>query len=270
MPRPMPLLAAALSLTWVLSAGSAVAQHLDVTVFGGAAFPVFDGRLAVRATGVPPLPGYDVTASGVPELRLDGGGAFGTAVALDFGLLGIEGRWDGTYAGFDAMGARYDVRSSGAASPSLAGSVTLGNGRFDLDRLNLLSINLRVRTPGLVGFTASGGLSYLPDIRITGSVPVSAEILGLPVLPALQPRVGLVATPGQSAHRWGVNGGAGIRVGGRLSVVAEARVFYFGKYDLHFVMDDALPLVSDFVSGIGVVDFHPIVVNAQAGVSFRF
>jgi hypothetical protein len=246
------------------------AQHLDVTVFVGAAFPVFDGRLVVRATGVPRITGYDVTASGTPELRLDGGGVFGTAVAVDFGVLGIEGRWDGTRVGFDATGARYDVRPSGAASPNLAGSVSIGDGRFDLERLDLISFNLRVRTSGVVGFIASGGLSYLPDIRIDGSVPVAAELLGLPVLPALQPRLSLVATPEQSAHRWGVNGGAGIRVGGRLSAIAEARLFYFGSYDLRFVMDDPLPLVNDLVAGIGQIHFHPIIVNAQAGLSFRF
>lgn len=264
-------LVAALSLaSLVVSPTFASGQHLDLTVFAGGAFPILDGRLVIRASGVPGVPGYDVTASGTPELQLDGGAVFGTAVALDFGPLGIEGRWDATGVGFDARGARYSVTPAAASSPQLAGSVTLGDGRFDLRRLHLISINLRVRTPGPVGLLASGGLSYLPDIQITGSVPVAAEVLGLPVLPSLQPRLTLVATPEQSAHRWGVNAGAGIRVGGRVSLIAETRIFYFKSYDLRFAMNDALPLVSELVNGIRTIRFNPIILNAQAGLSFRF
>jgi glycerol uptake facilitator-like aquaporin len=195
---------------------------------------------------------------------------FGTAVAFEVGILGIEGRWDATHVGFDAAGARYDFRPTGPSSPALAGSLAIGDGRFDLRRLDLVSVNLRVRTPGFVGFIASGGLSYLPDIQIEGSLPIDAQLLGLPVLPSLQPRLALVATPEQAAHRWGVNGGAGIRVGGRLSFIAEARLFYFGSYDLHFVMDDPFPLVNDLVAGIGTIRFNPIILNAQAGLTFRF
>lgn len=268
--RPRRFIGLVFAASLLAAPSRAGAQHVDLTVFVGGAFPIFDGRLVIRASGLPRLPGYEVSASATPELTLDGGAVFGTAVAVDFGVLGIEGRWDATNVGFDATGARYDVRPAGAASPQLAGSVTLGDGRFDLHRLDLVSINLRVRTPGFVSFIASGGLSYLPDIRIDGSVPVAAEIFGLPVLPALQPRLTLVATPEQAGHRWGFNAGAGLRVGGRVSFIAETRLFYFKLYDLHFVMEDALPLVNDLVNGIGTIRFNPIILNAQAGVAFRF
>jgi hypothetical protein len=250
--------------------GPAAAQHLDVTGFVGGAFPIFDGRLVLRATGVPSIPGFDITATRTPELRIDGGAVFGAAVALEFGVLALEGRWDATEVGFDATGARYDVRSTGPPFPALSGSVAIGDGRLEIQRLDLVSINLRVRTPGFVGFIASGGLSYLPDIHVTGSVPIEAQILGSPVLPSLRPRLALVATPDQSSHRWGVNGGAGFRVGGRLAFVAEVRVFYFQSYELRFVMEDALPLVDEVVAGIGTVTFDPVILNAQAGLTFRF
>lgn len=261
-----------LALSCVLFAGPApvAAQHLDVTVFAGAAYPIFDGRLVLRAPGVPSIPGFEVTANRTPELRTDGGPVVGGAVALEFGLVAIEARLDTTRVGFDAAGARYDFRSVGPAFPSLTGSVAIGDGRFDLRRLDLVSFNLRLRTPGFVGFLASGGLSYLPDIRVTGSVPIDVEIVGLPVLPSLQPRLTLVATPDQSAHRWGVNAGAGLRLGGRLSFVAEARLFYFRSYDLRFATGDAFPLVSDLIASIAPIQFNPIFLNAQAGLSFRF
>ena len=57
----------------------------------------------------------------------------------------------------------------------------------------------------------------------------------------------------------------GLRVGGRVSFIAETRLFYFRSYDLHFVMEDALPLVNDLVAGIGTIRFNPIILNAQAG-----
>jgi hypothetical protein len=246
------------------------AQHLDVTVFAGSAFPVLDGRLVLRAPSVPSLPGVDVTASRTPELRTDGGPVFGGAVAVELGVLGIEGRLDATRVGFDAVGARYDLRSTGPPVPPLTGSVAIGDGRFDLRRLQLVSVNLRVRTPGFFGFMASGGVSYLPDIRITGSVPVDVQLVGLPVLPSLHPRLTLVATPDQSAHRWGVNGGAGIRVGGKLALIAEARIFYFRSYNLRFVMDDPLPFLNELVSSVDSIRFEPVILNGQVGLSYRF
>ena len=265
----MRCLVALASLTCALAAPViAAAQHLDVTVFAGGAFPVLDGRLVLRAPSAPHVAGFDINASRIPELRLDGGAVYGTAVAFEVGILGIEGRWDATHVGFDAAGARYDFRPTGPSS--LAGSLAIGDGRFDLRRMDLVSVNLRVRTPGVVGFIGSGGLSYLPDIRINGSLPIDAKLLGLPVLPSLQPRLALLATPEQAGHRWGVDGGAGIRVGGRLSFIAEARLFYFGSYDLHFVMDDPIPLVNDLVAGIGTIRFNPIILNAQAGLTFQF
>lgn len=252
------------------AAGPAAAQHVDVTVFLGRAFPILDGRLVLRAPSVPSLPGVEVTASQTPELRTDGGPVFGGAVTLEFGVLGVEGRLDATRVGFDVTGARYDLRAIAPPYTGLTGTVTIGDGRFDLRRLGLVSLNLRLRTPGYVGLVASGGLSYLPDIQVNGSVPVNVQLAGLPVLPALQPQLTVVATPDQSAHRWGLNAGAGIRVGGRVSFIAEARVFYFRSYKLQFAMNDPLPFLNELVASIDAIRFEPVFVNAQAGLAFRF
>jgi hypothetical protein len=262
--------AATAMLSLLALPAAAAAQHLDVTVFAGRAFPVLDGRLVLRAPSVPSLPGVEVTATRTPELRADGGPVFGGAVALEFGIVALEGRLDATRVGFDVTGARYDLRSLGEPFPGLTGSVTIGDGRFDLRRHNLASINLRLRTPGYVGLIASGGLSYLPDIQVTGTVPVTVELGGAPALPSLQPRLSVAAAPDQSAHRWGVNAGAGIRVGGRVSLVAEARVFYFRDYTLHFVMDDAVPFLGELVGSVNAIRFEPVILNAQAGLTFRF
>lgn len=265
-----PTVLAWLACALLAPAAPAAAQHADLTVFLGRAFPVLDGRLVLRAPSVPSLPGVDVTASRTPELRTDGGLVFGAALALELGLIAVEGRYDGTDVGFDVRGAHYDLRTAAGPFEGLTGSLAIGDGRLDVRRLNVLSLNVRFRTPGAVGLAASGGLSYLPDIRVGGSVPLDLQLAGLPVLPALQPRLRLVATPDQSAHRWGLNAGAGVRVGGRVALVAEARIFYFRSYELQFDLDDPVPFLDELLAGLDIIRFEPVILNAQAGLAFRF
>jgi len=262
--------AALASAALLLLVGPAPARaQVEITGFVGRAFPVWDERLVLRAPSAPSLPGVQITASGTPELRTDGGPVFGGAIAFHFGPIGIEGRLDATEIGFDAIGARYDLVATEPPFQGLSGSVTAGNGRFDVDRLNLVSLNLRLRTPGPVGIVVSGGLSYLPDVTIDGSVPVTVTVEGVNI-GDLAPRLRLVAVPGQSGHRWGVNGGAGLRVGGRLSLIAEARVFYFRSYELGFSVEDAQPFVNELLESIDAIRFDPVIVNAQVGLSVRF
>jgi len=251
-------------------AGSAAGQHVDATIFGGAAFPILDGELVVRAPAIPSLPGLEVTARGTPELKADGGSVFGAAIAFEVGVLAVEGRLDATSLGFDVNGARYDLRATNPSFQGLTGSVTIADGRFDVSRLNLLSLNLRVRTPGAIGLVASGGLSYLPDIDLAGSVPLEVRLNGLTVLPAADPRLRLTARSGESNHRWGVNAGAGLRLGGRIALMAEARVFYFRDYQLQFALEDGLLYLDELIASIESVSFEPVFVNAQAGIAFRF
>ncbi len=254
----------------VLSASTAWAQQADLTLFLGRAFPIYDERLTLHPS-VPSLPGATVTVVGNPEIRTDGGLVFGAALGVEFGVFGIEGRLDATDVGFDVVGARYNVRATNPPFQGLTGSVTVGDGDLDADRLYLLSINARIRTPGSVSFVASGGLSYLPDLTFTGSVPISAELAGFPVPPGLTPRLRLHAAPGESDHRFGVNGGAGLRVGGsRVAVMAEVRVFYFQEFELRFAVEDAPGPATSLLENIDPIRFDPIIVNAQAGLVIRF
>jgi hypothetical protein len=248
----------------------ALAQGGDLTVFVGAAYPVFDERLTLRPS-VPSIPGGQVTVSGDPSISAAGGLVFGGALAFELGVLGIEGRLDSTALGFDLTGARYDVRATSGPLQGLTGSVTVDDGRFDADRLQLLSLNARLRTPGPIGIFVSGGFSYLPDVTITGAVPLSAQVGGVPILTDLQPRLRLQAAPGESDHRYGVNGGAGLRIGGsRVAVMGEVRVFYFREYELRFSVEDAPDIVEDLLEGLDPIRFEPVIVNAQAGLVFRF
>jgi hypothetical protein len=251
------------------AAGNTSAQGLDLTVFAGRAFPIYDERLTLRP-GAPAIPGVDVTVVGAPELRADGGPVFGAALAFELGIFGIEGRLDATDVGLDFTGARYDLRGTEPPFQGLMAALIASAGRFDADRIHLLSLNLRARTPGPIGVIASGGVSYLPDIRVTGSVPLTVQAPALPVLPALDADLTLRATPGQTEHRFGVNGGIGLRAGGRIGLVAEARGFYFREYELRFGTDDGPALIDDLLADVPPVRFRPVFVNAQVGLVIRF
>lgn len=258
-------------LLFLLSVPSrAFAQGGDVTIFVGAAYPAYDERLVLRPT-IPSLPGANVSVTGAPEIRADGGLVVGGALAFELGVVGIEGRIDAADVAFDVTGARYNVSVAGGALNGISGSVTLGDGRLDAERLRLVSVNARLRTPGPIGLVASGGLSYLPSIEIGGTVPVSAEIAGLPILRALEPQLRLTAAPGESRHRLGLNGGAGLRVGGRrVALMVEVRAFYFREYELRFDVDGASSIVTDLLQDLDPIRFDPLIVNAQAGLVFKF
>lgn len=246
------------------------ARQIDVTVFAGRAYPIYDDRLTIRPS-TPSLPGVDVAVSGDPVIRADGGLVLGGALAFELGILGLEARIDGTEVGFDLSGARYDLRATQAPFAGLTGSVTIGDGRFDARRFYLLSGNVRLRTPGPVSLVASGGLSLLPDVTITGSVPVTVRIAGLPSLPGAAPQLRLRAAPGEAGHRLGANGGAGLRLGGnRVALMAEVRGFLFRDYDLRFDVQGAPEFAATLLENADAIRFRPVIVNAQAGLVFRF
>jgi hypothetical protein len=67
-----------------------------------------------------------------------------------------------------------------------------------------------------------------------------------------------------------VNGGAGLRIGGRVALVGEVRAFYFREYDLRFELENGPEFIDELLSALAPVRFNPIFVNAQAGVTFRF
>ena len=245
------------------------AQGGDLTLFVGTAFPVDREEFTLRPS-TPSFPGADVTVAGDPALRATGGLVLGGALAFEVGVIGIEGRLDSTNIGFDVDGARYDLRGTSAPFQGLTGAITVADGHLDADRFNILSANIRLRTPGPVGLVASGGLSILPDVTINGSVPISAQIAGV-TLPGVQPRLRLEVAPGESKHRFGLNAGGGVRIGGRrLAVVGEVRVFYFQDYELTFGMENAPSIVSDLIREIPAITFDPVIVNAQAGLVVKF
>jgi hypothetical protein len=244
------------------------AQGFDFTFFVGRAFPIYDERLTLRPPA-PSVPGVDITVEGTPLIEADGGPVVGGALAFEWGVLGIEGRLDGTDVAFDLTGASYNLRGTQPPFEGVTARITISDGTFEADRIWIVSGNVRIRTPGPIALVASGGLSYLTDITVTGSIPLRVEVSGVP-LPDLNPRLTLRAAPSQSEGRWGVNGGVGLRLGGRVALMGEVRVFYFQDYDLRFGALNSGEILDEVLSGLAPIRFDPVFVNAQAGVTFRF
>jgi hypothetical protein len=242
-------------------------QGVDFTLWLGRAYPVIDELLTLRPSP-PVLPGLDITESGRLEIRAAGGLVLGAALGVEVGILGIEARVDATDVGLNLRGTRYDLRAQ-APFDELTGRVVLGDGRFDVERLYLVSVNGRVRTPGAVSLGASGGLSYLPDIVITGSAPVAVEGPAFPDA-GIQPRLRLRTAPGEPRHRFGVNGGVGLRAGRRVSLAGEVRVFYFREHRLRFDAEGVPWPASELLERADLIGFEPVFVNGQVGLAFRF
>jgi hypothetical protein len=261
----VPLLAIFYLLAGALPAA---AQGIDIAVFGGLAYPVYDERLTLRP-GVPEISGVEITSAVSPVLTADGGPVFAGTMAFEFGIFGIEGRLDSIEAAIDFSGARYDLRGTAFPFQGVTATITAAPGRFEADRVSVLSVNGRLRTPGPVGLQVSGGLSYLPDLTVTGSVPLEVDAPQLPPL-GFDAGLRLRATPGQSEHRWGVNGGAGLRIGGRVALIGEVRAFYFRDYELRFGTTSGPDLLDDLLAEADAVRFEPVFFNAQVGLSFRF
>lgn len=208
---------------------------------------------------------------GSPLIKADGGPVLGGAFAFEFGILGVEGRLDATEVGLEFTGARYDLRGTQSPLDGLTASVTVFEGRFETDRIGLLSINARIRTPGPVAIVVSGGLSYLsPGVQRGWIHSAAPRGTGHSVASRHRPKAEARLTGRHaSEHRWGVNGGAGLRIGGRVALTGEVRVFYFRDYELRFEADNG-QILDELLSRLALVRFDRVFVNAQAGVTFRF
>jgi hypothetical protein len=270
-----------------LFATNAQAGGFEGSVLVGKAFPFYSQQFTYDP-GPLSIPGVGVEQSGMFSLDAHGALTLSASAAWQFqGPVGIEARLDTADVTVDTTGATYRVSVHlPAPLPPLSTQVDLGHGRVDLDRLQPLSLNLRLRTNGAVGAALSGGISWLPSFRFTVSQPVG---LGIPSLGGNVGRVVDVTTvgitaeaapQGQGQSRFGANVGATLRIGvaPRVTLVGDARYFWFGKETLHWgatVSNVPLPPLQDAVvgqiaRGLPPIEFNPQYFHAAAGVAFRF
>lgn len=260
------------------------AGEFELTGYVGGALPTYSQTFHYEPPSVFPLPGVTVRQEGVFTLDAKGGLAAGGGLAWYFAkVVGLEARVDTLGAEIAISGARFDVSAQlPPPLPPISGGVDLTGGSAEVERLRPLSLNLRLRTPGPVRFTLSGGISYLPEFGATATQPVGLGVAGIvggeirPITVAL--RADTVATESSNGGRLGVNGGVGVQIGlgAHLALAVEGRGFAFKERRLVWSAatspSSALEqrALEQVLAQLPSVEFSPVFFQVVGGLSLRF
>ena len=280
---------AASALLSGLSRGEAA--QLEVSAHVGQALPFFEQTVTYdpgsATISIPGLANINLTQRGAFKLDGKGGSTIGGAVTLYFVPgFGLEGRIDSAALEIRPGGATYHVDIDlPAPLPDVSRDATFIDGTVDVDRLQPISLNLKLRTPGRVAFTLSGGVSILPDVHID-----ARQRLGIGIttfnnsnatvsIGSVVFRATVRPEDDDAAKRIGGNIGAGLRLGlgGPLALHAEARYFHFPKHELEWkpeIEGPLSPLEGNLLSAlegrIDPLEFYPAFFQATVGVSLSF
>jgi opacity protein-like surface antigen len=291
----LPILAAAALLPLTASAATTV----DLALYLGGSFPGYSQTFTYDpgpVTLTVPIPGLVITQSGGFTFEGSGGLVLSGGVTVYFGgVVGIEGRYDTVRVHVNETAPSYGVSVTlpGVPQPVTA-SLDLGLGIVDVSTLKPWSLNLKLRTPGSgVRFFASGGISHLPSFDFTVSQRIGLGVTGVNLITrqatiasvgisgALTPVAGPDAgtSPGSGASKWGGNLGGGLQfsVSKNITVVAEARYFYFPsqKYEWTVKEDRLLSSIEQALLNATLgraqqVEFKPRFFQVTGGVTIGF
>jgi hypothetical protein len=282
--RLLPRLVLTLALS-LLSAGPLLAGDFEISGFVGLSAPTYSQTFSYQPPPPPTVSGIRIDQRGDFELKATGGTAFGGAVAFfPVPAVGIEARLDTADMNLETQNASYVV---GVSLPQPIGNVSteldLPNAEVDLERPRPVSLNVRVRVPGTVSVGLSGGLSYLPSlkVRVVQPLAITSSLLDLVGGRVDVGEVPVVATadPTVEGSRLGGNLGLGlaVEVGETVSLAVEARGFYFKEHRLTWSRADNQPLnaveeivVDEALRALPAVEFKPIFFNVTAGLTLRF
>jgi hypothetical protein len=279
---PRPALTLALLF---LGASPLLAGDFEISGFIGLSAPTYSQTFSYQPPPPPTVSGIRIDQRGDFELQATGGTAFGGAVVFfPIPAVGIEARLDTADMDLETRNASYSV---GVTLPQPIGNVStqldLPNAEVDLERPRPVSLNVRVRVPGTVSVGLSGGVSYLPSlkVRVVQPLAVTSSVLDLVGGRVDVGEVPVVATadPTVEGSRIGGNLGLGLafEVGETVAIAVEARGFYFKEHRLTWSRADNQPLnaveeivVDEALRALPVVEFEPIFFNVTAGLTLRF
>ena len=250
------------------------AGDLEISGWVGPSLPFYSQSFRYQPPAVPPLPGVGVEQVGEFRFDASGGVSFGAGVAWHFaGPIGVELRVDSGAIDVSQEGARFRVSVRPPAPlPPLSFDVAT-QGTITLGRLLPVSLNLRYRGGGRVGFVASAGVSYLPSLDFAVTQELGIGAIGgvggieLPTLP--------LEAGGQIDGFWGVNAGLGVRLrlSDAVSANVEGRGFFFGERELEWQID-RFPLSPELGEvlrqQLDPIRFTPGFFQATAGLSVQF
>jgi hypothetical protein len=277
----------ALALLLVVLAAPALAGagELELTGYAGYTFPFYSQTFEYDPGPVSvPIPGVSVEQAGSFELKASGAPAFAGGIAFYVtDGFGFEVRYDRADLTVEAQAASYTVRVGLPAplDPVLA-DLALANGTIDLQAVSPVSFNLKLRTPGHVRFTVSGGASRLGDLQLEAQQMVGLGVIAFN-LEQDNIQVGTIGVRALSVagttSTWGGNLGLGLQIpiGERAALVLEGRGFYFPKRTVEWepVLDRSLSAIEQALLArvqerLPPVEFEPWWVQATAGLAIRF
>jgi len=276
----------AATLLLALASRPLAAGELALSVMAGPAFPTYEQTFEYDPSSlIPAVPGVTIRQQGTFALDASGGLAAGVALAFfPTDAFGFEARFDSVGIDVDVTGAQFTASVAlPAPLPPFTTTLDLTEGQMEVDRVTPLSFGLKLRTPGSFRLTASGGVSYLPELHATARVAVGVGLPNLPGIPSsirvTSVEVAAGAEPGEGSSRWGWNAGLGFEValGRSASLLAEGRFFRFPEQTLTWQVTDAGPLapIEEALANLArerldPVEFSPTFFQATAGITLRF
>jgi len=277
--------AAALFLVVLAAPALAGAGELELTGYGGYTFPFYSQTFKYDPGPVTvPIPGVTVEQGGSFALEASGAPAFAGGVAYYLtGGFGLEVRYDRADLTVDTQASTYTVRV-GLPAPldPVVADLALGQGTVDLKAAAPFSLNLKLRTPGSVRLTVSGGASHLGDLEFETQHTIGLGVIAFDLVQhnvkvsTIGVRATGVAGTGSS---WGGNLGLGLQIplGEHAALVLEGRAFYFPKRKVTWepVIDRPLTVLEQALLArvqerLPTVEFEPWWVQATAGLAIRF
>jgi hypothetical protein len=267
------------------AAGPAGGGGLELGIHAGPAVPSYQQSFRYDPGPVSlPIAGVTLQQTGTFGIDAEGGVALGASVALTGAVLGLEARLDTADLSLTTQAGQYEVRADlPPPLPDATTSLTIGGGPADLERVRPLSLNLRLRTPGPVALSVSGGVSYLPSLRVNTTQTVGLGVTGIGgggrldvATLALRAEV----TPqDEDEGRLGVNLGAGLRVrlGPRVALTGEVRAFRFREQTLTWERADSralspleAALLAEVRARLPPVEFSPTFYQGTVGLALMF
>jgi hypothetical protein len=261
-----------LLLAALAAAVPAGAGQLELAGYGGYTFPFYNQTFEYDPGPVTvPITGVTVDEGGTFALEASGG--FALAVGAAFYVtdgFGFELRYDHADMTVETRSSTYSVKV-GLPSPldPVVADLTLTDGTADLKAAAPFSLNLKLRTPGRVKLTVSGGASHLGDLEFTTrqTIGLGVIVFNLAESHLDVSTIGIKATATAGQSSWGGNLGLGL----------EGRGFYFPKRTVEWepVVDRSLntlelALLARVQERLPTVEFKPWWVQATVGFAIRF
>jgi hypothetical protein len=273
----------ALLLAVLAAPAVAGAAELELIGYAGYTFPFYKQTFEYDPGPVTvPIPGVTVEQGGSFALEAAGAPAFAGGIAFYVtGGLGFEVRYDRADLSVETQASSYTVRV-GLPAPldPVVADLALAEGTADLKAAAPFSLNLKLRTPGRVKLTVSGGASRLGDLEFTVQQTIGLGVIAFN-LDENNIQVGTIGVRGTSVAEsaWGGNLGLGLQIpiGERGALVLEGRGFYFPKRTVEWepVVDRPLSvielaLLARLQERLPPVEFEPWWVQATVGFAIRF